>query len=383
MLLMIGVDRQAPVKKTWTNDREARQKMIEDLKRRAADVAGAEVAGGQAVACRIVFAYEASGLGWVLHDELAASGIECHVLAPTGIERSLRHVRRKTDERDARRLLDMVRGHVFAGTKLPSVWIPDAQTRDDREVVRSRQKVVQKVTMAKSQIRCLLKRYDLAADFGGWTRAGRAYLKNMIEHRLGFGAAHALSSLLRELDFAYEEIERLDACLKELAAQDRYAKVLSAVKIKGVGLLTGLVFLTEIGPMSRFQNRRQLGSYLGLTPGSHESGQCGDRKGHITRQGPARVRKALCQAVQSRRRTDESERKAHEALMRGDSRRKRLATVARMRQLAIRLWHDYGHAQAAATASAPPAAAPPPRKTARPHKTARQKMNEFFRLQPT
>jgi len=45
--------------------------MIGDLKRRA-DAVGAN---------RLVFAYEASGLGFTLYDELAASGIECHVLA--------------------------------------------------------------------------------------------------------------------------------------------------------------------------------------------------------------------------------------------------------------------------------------------------------------
>jgi len=170
----------------------------------------------------------------------------------------------------------------------------------------------------------------------------------MIADRLGSGSAAALSSLLRELDFANDETVRLDTALKALASQERYASVLSAVKHKGVGLVTGLAFLTEIGPMSRFHNRRQLASFLGLTPRSNESGQCSDRKGHITRQGPARLRRLLCQAVWSLIRNDPAAALEHAALMRGDPRRKRLATVAMMRRLAIRLWHEYGAAQAAA-----------------------------------
>ena len=70
----------------------------------------------------------------MLCDQLRAAGIECHVLAPTKIERSSKQKRNKNDDGDAERLLDIIRGHVLAGTKLPAgVWVPDMQTRDDRE----------------------------------------------------------------------------------------------------------------------------------------------------------------------------------------------------------------------------------------------------------
>jgi transposase len=47
-----------------------------------------------------------------------------------------------------------------------------------------------------------------------------------------------------------------------------------------------MVFLTEIGDLNRFANRRQLAAYLGLAPAAFESGDRDDRKGRITRQGP-------------------------------------------------------------------------------------------------
>ena len=56
--------------------------------------------------------------------------------------------------------------------------------------------------------------------------------------------------------------------------------------------------LFELGDLERFPNRRCLASYAGLVPSSDESGEANDRKGHITHQGPSRLRRALCQAVQ-------------------------------------------------------------------------------------
>src|SRR5207249_3804926 len=106
--------------------RIGRQKLIAILKAKAAQWGGA----------RMAVVYEASGQGFILHDDLTAAGIECYVLAPTRIERSSKLKRNKRDKSDAERLLDIVRGHILAGTELPAVWVPDAQTRDDRETVR-------------------------------------------------------------------------------------------------------------------------------------------------------------------------------------------------------------------------------------------------------
>lgn len=165
-------------KKEWDNNPSDRQAMIDDLHRRAA-VVGAK---------RIVFAYEASGLGFILHDELVAAGIECFVLAPTGIERSVKHWRRKTDERDAQQVLDLLRAHLLAGNELPSIWIPDKATRDDRELTRARQDLSDKLTQVKTQVRCLLKRNGVEpheAPVKSWTSRYMAWLGSLGGQRVG------------------------------------------------------------------------------------------------------------------------------------------------------------------------------------------------------
>jgi transposase len=337
MLLKIAVGLEESQMQSIKNTVAGRVAMIRDLKKRA-----------QAARCdRIVFAYEASGQGFGLYDELTDAGIKCYVLAPTRIARSQHQASRKTDEKDAQQLLELLRAHVLAGNELPTVWIPDAITRDDRELVRTRLDVAEKMTRVKSQIQSLLKRNYVRRDSEsgkGWTRPFRIWLKQALceseESPLGPRSQATLSSLLRQLDFLEEEVKRLDEQVCGLAEEARYAAALEEMTaLCGVGTLTALVFLTELGDLSRFANRRQLAAYLGLVPRSFESGNANDRKGHITHQGSSRVRKMLCQATWSRVRWDEKEKEAYGRIVARNPKKKKIAVVASMRRLAIKMWH--------------------------------------------
>jgi len=332
MLLKIAVGREPPGQRSWSNDPPGRAAMIADLKRRAA----------AAGATRVVFAYEASGLGFLLYDELTAAGIECHVLAPTLMERSVKHRHRKTDERDAERILALLRGWLLGGNGLPEVWIPDRQTRDDRELVRMRLAVADQLTRCKCQIRCLLKRNNTGpSPMRAWTEDYSVWLAHQAQSVLPAGAGQALGSLLRQLEYHESERKGLSGQVDALSRAERYARQVQVLvgQLQGVGTLTAMVFLTEMGNLRRFANRYQVGSYLGLTPKSVESGQAHDRKGRITREGPGRVRKVLCQAVWSRVRTDREARSKYERIAERNPQHVKKGIVALMRDLGIAMWH--------------------------------------------
>jgi hypothetical protein len=55
---------------------------------------------------------------------------------------------------------------VERGNRLPAVWIPDKQVRDDRELIRTRLELAEKQTTLKSQVQMLLKRYGLEKPSG-------------------------------------------------------------------------------------------------------------------------------------------------------------------------------------------------------------------------
>jgi transposase len=346
MLLKIAQGRQSPETISLGNTRSGRDKLVALLRKRS------QAAGG----AKVVFAYEASGQGFGLYDELTAAGIICHVLAPTKIARSVQQGRQKTDEKDAQAILESLRGHLLAGNRLPSVWIPDAQTRDDRELVRLRLDLAEKATGIKAQMQSLLKRNNLKrpGDLGqGWTKGFWKWLEALTtDQTLGLGMRGTLVSLLRQLRFFEEERNRVERQLAELANQPRHQAALQQmVELSGVGVLTALVFLTEVGDLKRFANRRQISAYLGLAPRAYESGEQNDRKGRITRLGPSRVRRVLCQAAWARVRSDGPDHKHYQRLVAKNPKHKKIAVVAEMRRLAVRMWHRGAHG---ASGSPPP-----------------------------
>ena len=336
MLLKFAKDRDAAQKRCFENSVDGRKAMLEMLRRLAGEAGGAKV----------VFAYEAAGQGFCLRDELEEAGLGCHVLAPTKIARSVRHRSNKTDEKDAERILEVLRGHYLAGNKLPDVWVPDKQTRDDRELVRARLDAQDKCSEAKTQVRMFMKRNGLVKPKtagAGWTKAYRAWLQALSEcdAPLAFGARHNLASLLRQIQALESEIVTLDQAIAALAQTARYsAAVARLTELQGVGLIVAMVFLTEIGDTARFKNRREIGAYLGLAPASYETGETNDRKGHITHQGPSRVRYVLNQAVWNRVRFDPGEKVVYERIAARNPKHKKVAVVAAMRRLAIRMWHS-------------------------------------------
>lgn len=319
----------------YANDRPGREAMVERFGRLAEELDGAEV----------VFAYEASGEGFGLCDELCEAGFICYVLAPTRMPRSRKDRSQRNDGRDARKIVSILKAHVLAGCDLPSVWVPERQTRDDREVTRARLDLADKQTVVKNQVRSLLKRQGVVRPEGigaGWCRGYRAWLRGLVRGGgpLSAEAKVALRTLIAQLGAIEKEIRHLDRDVAALSRQERYAHRADALtELKGVGLLTAMVFLTEMGDLSRFGNRRQVGSYVGLVPWMDESGESGERKGHITRQGPWRVRRMLCQATWARVRTDPSEREMYEGICRRNPKHKKKAVVAVMRRLAVRMWH--------------------------------------------
>jgi len=336
VLVKWAVDNGEAHRRSFDASGNGRKAMIKFLKAEAQE-AGAD---------RIAFAYEACCFGFGLYDDLTEAGIKCHVLAPSRIARSPKHIRAKTDEKDAAKILEILRSHLLAAGEMYDVWVPDQETRQDRMVVRRRLEVGEKRSRVRTQIKMLLKGADIARPQSlgeGWTRRYVSWLRGLCEAggRLGMGEAISLDSLIREMEWLDSEVAKLDQDLAALSGGARYAApVREMMKLRGVGLLTGMVYLAEMGDLSRFPNRRTVAAYLGLVPSSDESGEKSDRKGHLTKQGSRRIRKVLCQAAWSRSRSEPDEKAAHARIMRRNPKKGKIALVALMRRLAVRMWHD-------------------------------------------
>ncbi|MCA9136481.1 MAG: IS110 family transposase [Planctomycetales bacterium] len=333
MLLRYAVGTSEPQQLAYDNDAAGRRRMIAQLKSLAR----------KNDADRIVFAYEASGLGHGLSDQLHGEGIDCFVLSPTHLPKTPKSARLKTDAKDAQMLLEQLRGFVLAGNDLPVVWTPPQRLRDDRELVRARIDVADEMTRVKLKISTLFKAREIkiaSPTKSRWTKAFVAWIRDDVIPTLDPVVGVKLKLLLDRFELYQTERAELDKALKTLSREPRY-KVPHAElrKFPGVGLLVAMTFLTEMGDLNRFSNRRQVAAYLGLCPSSNESGQKNDRKGRITRQGPARLRKMLCQAAWVSVVHCEDSAVQYHRLKQNQKNRSKKALVAMMRQLGIKMWH--------------------------------------------
>ena len=80
-----------------------------------------------------------------------------------------------------------------------------------------------------------------------------------------------LSNLIARCETLRLQMIDFEKHIKHLSRTNRYNDACEELrKLRGVGLLTAMTFLTEMGDLTRFSNRRQVAAYLGLCPSSSE-----------------------------------------------------------------------------------------------------------------
>ena len=91
--------------------------------------------------------------------------------------------------------------------------------------------------------------------------------------------------------------EQLDERLSHVARDPEFWPIVSRLRaFRGIGTLSALVILLEIGDFHRFGRATQLGSWLGLVPSRQQSGET-DTHGPITKTGSRYARRILVEAA--------------------------------------------------------------------------------------
>ncbi len=283
-----------------------------------------------ATARQIHFVYEAGFCGFWLCRQLHAHGYLCTVTPPSLIPQSGSKV--KTDKRDAEKLAS----YLAAGL-LKSVYVPPPEAEADRRVGRRRAQLVKALTRAKNQIKAFLHLHgikppeDIRAK---WSRHHLVWLAALAwQHPTD---AFTFATLLKSYHRTCEDVLEVTRQLRTLARLPRYAANFKRLcSLRGVGLITGMTFLLEIHDFGRFRNAAHFGSYLGMTPAQHSSGEH-VRLGHITRQGNGHLRRVLVESAWTVIRHEPMLREKYQRIrQRGTNGKKAIVAVAR--SLAIRL----------------------------------------------
>src|SRR5262249_41459059 len=124
----------------------------------------------------------------------------------------------KTDRRDARHLLDLLRHDRF-----PTVWIPDPDTRDLRALVAHRVRLVRMRTMVKNGLQAIALNHRLALRSKLWSERGRAALTGLL---LPCHTTRRRDDNLELLSWLTAKIHELDAQIAHAAGTDPRAALL-------------------------------------------------------------------------------------------------------------------------------------------------------------
>ena len=249
---------------------------------------------------RLEVALEAT-TGWrFVVEELHRVGAVVHLAEPAETaERRGRKKRAKTDRADARLLRELV----MTG-RVPESWIAPEHILDLRARVRLRHTLVDQRGEWQQRIHAVLYHHGVPQrrGLGLLTADGRAWL-----------ACRPLPRTAREqVIVALAMIDKLDAQLapidKELRAYARRQPGCKALMgLYGIGHLTAVTILAELGDARRFSSSRDAVRYSGLDITVSQS----DRRrapGHLSRQGPPALRWALYEAAQSAHRRTSPDR---------------------------------------------------------------------------
>ena len=283
---------------------------------------------------RVVLVEEACGFGYRFHRQLREIGVEAHVVATEMLNR-----KRKTNRRDAARLLDQlydfdVNGHKKA---LRPIRVPTLVEQKKRRLCRMRSQMIKVRSIMEGQGRGLLFDFDFHEVPPGWWGARKwpklrakllahdPWLIEMLEHHQ------------RLLIAQQRRINQLEG---EIARESNYDARQVA---RGLGETTFASLQREAIDWKRFQNAKQIGSYIGCCPSEFSTG-ANQKLGSIDRMGNRRMRTLLVEAVWRLKKWNPTWRGfkkfphvfGAQATVRGATRKK--AVVACARLLAIDLW---------------------------------------------
>ncbi|NQT63488.1 MAG: IS110 family transposase [Candidatus Marinimicrobia bacterium] len=234
--------------------------------------------------------YEAGFSGFWTYDALTKMGVNCTVVHPGDVPTTDKDRRRKTDARDSRKLAKQLRSGV-----LEPIHIPSILERDNRGLLRQRKTVSRDAARAKVRIKHFLHFHGIeiplrycntywSANFLEWIRQCK------LDNDTG---RSTLLSLLRQYEYHRKEIAQIYREIRNLSRSPVYAdNVNYLMTLPGIGRLSAMIWLTELGNIHRFKSFDKLCSYVGLVPLQHSSGET-DHTGGLEHRGNKILRTLL------------------------------------------------------------------------------------------
>jgi transposase len=238
-------------------------------------------------ACPVHLAFEACGFGYEIAWWAEAQQIGVTVIAPSRLERAP-GLQVKTDRIDVGKM-----ARKLEQGELKGIYVPSRTGHEQRQVVRTYGQALKERKRAQSRIRSLLQEHGRLGPMpsAGW----KVYRQWLDTQHLPEAVQLCVDALLAMRRTAELQATLLKARLLRLAVSEPHRKIVAALCThSGVGPLSAIRFVLEIGDMRRFATADSIAHYLGLTPSEYSSGELVQR-GPILKCGPGALRAGMLQ----------------------------------------------------------------------------------------
>ena len=292
--------------------------------------------------------YEAGYDGFWLHRLLEENGVRNYVIDPASLQVDRRARRVKTDNVDVTKLLRSLMAYLRGEPKVWSVVrVPTVAEEDDRRLHRERDRLINERVQHVNRIK------GLCAVHGVYhyepLRLDRMkrleQLRTGDERELPPRVKAEIRRELRRLELVLQMIKVIEkernamALGKATSTYGHAKKVQQLVKIGSIGPEIATVLVGEVF-YRQFNNRQQVGSYVGLTPSHFQSGASSRDQG-ISKAGNPKARTIMLELAWFWIRYQPNSALTiwfRERVGTAKGRIRRIAIVAMARKLLIALW---------------------------------------------
>lgn len=259
--------------------------------------------------------------GWV-YDFLKPHAVELKVAHPAMLK-AITAAKKKNGRADAEKIADLLRVNL-----LPECHMMPEELRELRRVMRYRGMIVRTAVKMKNRMSGLLM--EVGAQYNKKRLHGKKYFGTLLERVEDVpDSVKELLKLSRSGFEMFDSIQKklVGALRKNILIQERVQRLMS---IAGVGEVTALTWVLEVGEPARFSSARHAISYCGLCSAQHESAGK-EQRGPISKQRNKHLQTTLIEAAKLAPHWNEQLATLHEKeLARGNRNRATLAVARKL-----------------------------------------------------
>jgi transposase len=257
--------------------------------------------------------------GWV-YDFLKPYAVDLKVAHPAMLK-AITAAKKKNDRDDAEKIADLLRVNL-----LPECHMMPEELRELRRVLRYRNMIVRTAVKMKNKMSGLLM--EVGAQYSKKRLYGKKYFNTLLERVEDVpDSVKGLLKLSHSGLEMFNDVQKklIDALRKNKLIQERVQRLMT---IPGIGEVTALTWVLEIGEPSRFSSSRDAISYCGLCSAQHESAGK-EQRGPISKQRNKHLQTTLIEAAKLAPRWNEQLSVLHEKELARGNRNRATLVVAR------------------------------------------------------